>query len=348
ATVVLVLGLLAPIALHAAPASASVTAAPAPSWSTPGYWMTSSDGATYGMGNVADHGSAGLTSLARPVVGMASTPDGGGYWLVASDGGIFSFGDARFRGSMGGSWLDAPVVGLAAGPGVGEGATVDPGPGPSTYPRGSIGYDISWPQCGSPYPGRPYTVAVVGVNDGSAFTVNPCLDGQAAWGGSELQLYLSLDSPLGGGGRDGPAGHCSAGSSRCLGYNYGYGSVQQSWSITVAGQIHAATWWLDIEPVGACGSYWSCDQPANTATIQGAVDALRSHGVQPGIYSTAYQWGVITGGASISGAPVLDWVAGASSLNPWRWCGSAYGFGGGRIVMVQETGSVPYDDDYAC
>ena len=28
-------------------------------------------------------------SLNRPIVGMATTPDGGGYWLVASDGGIF-------------------------------------------------------------------------------------------------------------------------------------------------------------------------------------------------------------------------------------------------------------------
>ena len=38
----------------------------------------------------------------QPVVGMASTPDGGGYWLVAADGGVFSFGDAGFYGSMGG------------------------------------------------------------------------------------------------------------------------------------------------------------------------------------------------------------------------------------------------------
>ena len=40
--------------------------------------------------------------LNRPIVGMASTPDGKGYWLVASDGGIFAFGDAAFYGSTGG------------------------------------------------------------------------------------------------------------------------------------------------------------------------------------------------------------------------------------------------------
>ena len=47
-------------------------------------------------------GSAATLALARPVVGMASTPDGRGYWLVASDGGIFSYGDAHFYGSTGG------------------------------------------------------------------------------------------------------------------------------------------------------------------------------------------------------------------------------------------------------
>ncbi|HEY2301237.1 MAG TPA: serine hydrolase [Acidimicrobiales bacterium] len=51
-----------------------------------------------------------------PVVGMATTPDGGGYWLVGSDGGVFTFGDARFFGSLGALRLNAPVVGVAATP----------------------------------------------------------------------------------------------------------------------------------------------------------------------------------------------------------------------------------------
>ncbi len=38
-------------------------------------------------------------ALARPIVGMAATPDGRGYWLVGSDGGVFTFGDAPYRGS---------------------------------------------------------------------------------------------------------------------------------------------------------------------------------------------------------------------------------------------------------
>ena len=54
--------------------------------------------------------------LNKPIVGMASTPDGRGYWLVASDGGIFSYGDAPFYGSTGGSPSTEPIVGMAPTP----------------------------------------------------------------------------------------------------------------------------------------------------------------------------------------------------------------------------------------
>src|SRR5579884_2999141 len=56
-------------------------------------------------------------SLNKPVVGMATTPDGLGYYLVASDGGIFTFGDANFAGSTGSQTLNKPIAGMS-GPGV--------------------------------------------------------------------------------------------------------------------------------------------------------------------------------------------------------------------------------------
>jgi hypothetical protein len=52
--------------------------------------------------------------LAQPIVGMASTPDGGGYWLVAADGGVFTFGNAPFLGSAGGVRLKQPAVAIAS------------------------------------------------------------------------------------------------------------------------------------------------------------------------------------------------------------------------------------------
>ena len=56
-------------------------------------------------GDAKFFGSTGGMALARPIVGMATTPTGNGYWLVASDGGIFAcpcvqpvtFGDGTYR-----------------------------------------------------------------------------------------------------------------------------------------------------------------------------------------------------------------------------------------------------------
>src|SRR5207245_2154308 len=56
---------------------------------------------TAAVANVSPAASFALVNQATPapsptapIVGMATTPDGGGYWLVAQDGGIFTFGNA--------------------------------------------------------------------------------------------------------------------------------------------------------------------------------------------------------------------------------------------------------------
>jgi hypothetical protein len=81
-----------------------------------GYWFVGSDGGIFAYGGAGFFGSTGGMALNKPIVGMASTPDGNGYWLVASDGGIFAFGDAQFFGSTGGLKLNKPIVGMAATP----------------------------------------------------------------------------------------------------------------------------------------------------------------------------------------------------------------------------------------
>ena len=53
----------------------------------------------------------GVQPLARPVTGMAGTPDAAGYWLVAADGGVFAYGDAAYAGSV-------PGQGITGQPGV--------------------------------------------------------------------------------------------------------------------------------------------------------------------------------------------------------------------------------------
>jgi hypothetical protein len=87
-----------------------------PPSATQGLWASGSDGGVFAFGSAAFYGSMGGTHLNAPIVGMASTPDGGGYWLVAADGGVFGFGDASFDGSMGGVHLTKPIVGMASTP----------------------------------------------------------------------------------------------------------------------------------------------------------------------------------------------------------------------------------------
>jgi hypothetical protein len=83
---------------------------------TQGYWEVASDGGIFSFGTAHFYGSMGGTPLNAPIVGIASTADGGGYWLVARDGGVFAFGDAHFYGSMGGRPLNQPIVGIASTP----------------------------------------------------------------------------------------------------------------------------------------------------------------------------------------------------------------------------------------
>ena len=81
-----------------------------------GYRLFGSDGSVYSFGTETSHGSLAGKHLNRPIVGMATTPDGNGYWLVGSDGGIFTFGNARYFGSTGNVRLHKPIVGMATTP----------------------------------------------------------------------------------------------------------------------------------------------------------------------------------------------------------------------------------------
>src|SRR4051812_14593058 len=75
-----------------------------------------------------------------------------------------------------------------------------PTPQPSTPEL--VGYDISYPQCGSRLPTDQY-FGIVGVNGGTAATTNSCLATQLSWANkskagsnqAKVQLYVNTANP---------------------------------------------------------------------------------------------------------------------------------------------------------
>jgi hypothetical protein len=68
------------------------------------------------FGDAHSYGAINVDPRTRPVVAIASTPDGKGYWIVTRAGSVDNFGDAAFFGSPASSHRrGVRVVGFAAG-----------------------------------------------------------------------------------------------------------------------------------------------------------------------------------------------------------------------------------------
>ena len=311
-----------------------------------GYWLVSRDGGVFAFGDARFLGSVSRTSLASPVVGIAASPDSRGYWMVAGDGGIFAFGDAPFRGAASGSLPSGQsVVGISAGPGTrGDGTNGDfakAASAPRPYKAGAEGYDVSWPQCAAPLP-APSTIAVVGINNGTANTFNPCFRTEASWAGLNLSVYVNVNAPnpaVPSQWAHGPAGTCAPGDVRCASYNFGFNSTRGSINIVRAEGFGPHLWWLDVET----SNLWSADPGTNAQVVAGALDAIAQADGRAAIYSTTLQWNDIVGNYR-PGVPA--WYAtGAPLSSPQQWCGSS--FTGGPVYLVQGLAG-PFDSDYAC
>jgi hypothetical protein len=295
-----------------------------------GYWTASADGGVRGFGEASEFGAAHAVAGA-PVVGIVSTPSGHGYWVVDAEGGVFGYGDAGFYGSLADTGPRARVVGVAGG--LGRAIPVEPR---RAMAAGDFGWDISWPQCGGVYPGTGHRYAVVGVTDGRAYTVNPCLAEQHRWSlqhGSVGGLYVNVNYPprrLDDGGLGLQFAHrCPLPDLGCQLRAWGEEGAAEAFSAAEAQGVAAPMWWLDVETTNR----WSADPVANALVIAGATDALRARGVTVGIYSTPYQWGVIAGGYA-PGLPT--WVAGPRDLaGAADTCSRGVSFGGGPVWMVQ-------------
>jgi hypothetical protein len=231
---------------------------------------------------------------------------------------------------------------------------------PSTPLTASRGLDLSYPQCTKALPPSP-TFAIVGVNGGKGFSVNPCLTSELAWGGgAAAELYANTGNPGPALSPFWPTGQtwprlCDASKPDTTGcaYDYGWNSAQLTFEtaqlayseLRLAGSPAATRWWLDVETSNS----WRTGRARkiNVAALQGQVDALRGLGVKRlGIYSTRYQWDRITGGSTAFSA-YPSWLAGGGTLRGAQRLCTRAGFTGGTTVLVQyfESG---FDADLAC
>lgn len=208
--------------------------------------------------------------------------------------------------------------------------TPDPTPDNSAYPAGSVGYAISWPQCGGPYPEPPFDFMIVGITGGKAFTRNPCYAEEYEWakrGRYHPSVYMNLDYPAAAGAAIVSGGPCDY-PGGCEAYAYGYLAAADAYAYAASLYSVAPVWWLDVQIV----SDWSPDPALNVQAVRGATDYLESQLKRVGISSTAFQWGSVAGDAQHR-HPV--WDAGALDAGQAAdFCATGKDFGGGRTEQI--------------
>jgi hypothetical protein len=210
----------------------------------------------------------------------------------------------------------------------------------SIYVSGTVGSDISWPNCNSRLTtGSKF--GIVGVTDGLGYSTNPCLAKEVT-NYTNLSLYVNT-------GWDSSSTHisatsprvCTIGDSNCLAYNYGYNAGLYAYNAASSHGIHSSTWWLDIETANT----WSNNAVQNQNSLQGEHDALVANGATTvGAYSTTAQWDSVTG-TWLNNWPSWGATTWKTASQAKTYC-TGHQFTGGTTWLIQFSGKT--DQDYAC
>ncbi len=259
----------------------------------------------------------------------------------------------------------------------------NPGGGDSTSTQ--IGYDVSWPQCGSKLP-TPGAFAIIGVNGGTAADTNDCLAEQLIWGSNSsgsisaqphLQLYVNTANPgeyisdintwpkdnLDVNGntvinryRNTCTGNNDLACSWLYGWNRALEAAEQRFAPAAReAKISESTsdyiWWLDVETMNTW-QYGSEEKlRKNVAALEGMADYFNSRNATVGLYSTAVQWNEITGNhftndSSLYG--LANWRPSGSSLkNAIANC-SLQPFSNDGFMSLTQYIHKRLDNNYSC
>ncbi len=211
---------------------------------------------------------------------------------------------------------------------------------------GEFGWDISYPQCGRPYPDGKFTYGVVGITGGRAFRYNRCLADEWRWARSAAAgAYVNVNFPrtadeLAAGATSDRQPDCGEGALGCVAYNFGLNGVRDALTYARAQGVDVPFVWLDVEQL----NHWTPNQALNAVVLRGAIDAVRDAGLDVGIYSTPYQFRKIMGDEQ---PQVPVWTAGAPDLASIATYCATKGFGGGPAVLVQLLPG-QFDANVAC
>ena len=239
---------------------------------------------------------------------------------------------------VGGAALLIAALALALFPGVAAASPLSP-----LYPKGTTGYDVSWPNCSATPPSNPH-FGIVGVSDGTGYSQNPCLANEATWfpsinldvntGWNDQSIYLNPTSPK----------VCAVGDSNCLAYNYGYNAGLYAVNYANSQNVHASAWWLDVET----GNTWNSNVVQNQNSLQGEYDALQASGVTTvGVYSTTAQWQSITGSWR-NNWPSWGATTWTSATQALTYCTGHQFTWGPSYFMQYKPKKSPLDQDVAC
>lgn len=240
-------------------------------------------------------------------------------------------------------------------------------------PATSLGYDVSFPQCGATLP-TSTGFGVVGANNGRPYTINPCLVTELQWAKTSLtaapQFYSNTADPGPSSSANWPASKqtpqvCNGSDSTSCSYDYGWYGAQNSFQAVVSAETQvgssspqtaaaAATWWLDVETANSWESLRTGVPATSTqlgndeAVISGELAYFASVGAASvGIYETGYQWGKIVGSVGTTFATTQVWVPGYATLSDAQAACSIKSVTGGRVAMIQYPLN-GLDGDYLC
>lgn len=212
----------------------------------------------------------------------------------------------------------------------------------SYYQTGSVGVDISYPNCGVSVSKSAF--GIVGVTGGLVYSENQCLAEQAAQF-RNLSLYIntglnaSQDSLYYLAAQEG----CN-GDPLCAAYNYGRNAANEAVAYANSQGVSSNRWWLDVETENS----WSVDVMQNRKSIQGAYDALKAQGAAlVGVYSTTAQWGEITGGWQ-NNWPSWGASTWTTAKQAAKFC-KGHEFTGGPTLLIQfRSKQSKVSQDIAC